>query len=321
MSLIRSTKHTVSDGFNVKTVDRERLNSAWGAKIEPLGFDRFKTCELMAELLHCSNMGLLNEPGSDEYVLQRDAEREKLIREGAFDPHRDDGSNIDYNDNTADFTSGSAPDSSSPEDLRSSEVHHPGEEDGFEDVGLSGVLVDHDKTETEKSANAPTEPQQTPESETESSAKSEHEQTAESAANPESSDRASPTPDLADQIGGIKLENELRNEIQVSTQTVQETSPVPALPEDVPPPLLVAKEEAAESTSAPTDQPQEGEPVQETEFADHSHEVSADEYIQLDTDGRPVVGDYLKIMFVDNKVVPTILVRLTLGGVKTTLLF
>ncbi|KAJ5606021.1 hypothetical protein N7510_008802 [Penicillium lagena] len=307
MSLIRSSKHTVSDGFNVKTVDRERLNSAWGAKIEPLGFDRFKTCELMAELLHCSNMGLLNEPGSDAYVLQRDTEREKLIREGAFDPHRDDVSGIDYNDTTADFTNGSAPDSGSPEDLRSYEVHHAGEEDGFEDVGSSGILVDHDKSEPEKSADVPTEPQQTSQPETESFSKSETEQTAESAANPESSDRASPTADLADQIGGIKLENKPSNEIQVSTQTVQETSAAPALPEDVPPPLFAAKEEAAKSTSAPTNQAQEGEPVQETEFADHVHEDSADEYIQLDTDGRPVVGDYLKIMFVENKVVPTIL--------------
>lgn len=41
---------------------------------------------------------------------------------------------------------------------------------------------------------------------------------------------------------------------------------------------------------------------------DEGDEDSVEQYIQLDTDGRPVVGDYLKIQFVHNKVVPTILV-------------
>lgn len=63
MELILSSKHTVTDGEKTKVTERGKLSSAWGTEIEPLGFDRFKTCELMAELLHCSNMGLLNERG------------------------------------------------------------------------------------------------------------------------------------------------------------------------------------------------------------------------------------------------------------------
>lgn len=64
------------------------LRAAFGSTVEPLGFDRFKTCELMAELLHCSNMGLLNERGAEEEILKRDAEREKLRAEGKLLPVR-----------------------------------------------------------------------------------------------------------------------------------------------------------------------------------------------------------------------------------------
>lgn len=60
---------------------RRELKVAFGGIVEPLGFDRFKTCELMAELLHCSNMGLLNEKGGERYVKDRDSERERLKAE------------------------------------------------------------------------------------------------------------------------------------------------------------------------------------------------------------------------------------------------
>lgn len=48
--------------------------------IEPLGFERFKICELVAELLHCSNMGLLGERAGEEIVRERDIKREELIK-------------------------------------------------------------------------------------------------------------------------------------------------------------------------------------------------------------------------------------------------
>lgn len=59
-----------------------KLKTPFG-DIEPLGFERFKICELIAELLHCSNMALLNENRGAEVVSERDELRNKM-RE--FDP-------------------------------------------------------------------------------------------------------------------------------------------------------------------------------------------------------------------------------------------
>lgn len=55
-----------------------QLETPFG-KIEPLGFERFKICELIAELLHCSNMGLLNDESGEDIVRERDIERERII--------------------------------------------------------------------------------------------------------------------------------------------------------------------------------------------------------------------------------------------------
>ncbi|CAN6673642.1 SIT4-associating protein Sap190p [Trichomonascus vanleenenianus] len=46
--------------------------------IQRLGFERFKICELIAELLHCSNMALLNDVNGEEIVRERDEERERV---------------------------------------------------------------------------------------------------------------------------------------------------------------------------------------------------------------------------------------------------
>ncbi|GLI75412.1 sporulation-induced protein [Penicillium ochrochloron] len=295
MALIQSSKHAVHDGTSLKSVDRGRLNSAWGASIEPLGFDRFKTCELMAELLHCSNMGLLNEPGSEDYVRHRNEERDRLIHEGVFNPHRDEQSGIDYNDTTADFTNGSVMDTGSPEALKARVV----EDEGFEDVGASGVLVG-EKGE-EKESNLQSESQQPSESATESSVEAPK---TDADANVPSSPKT-PTTGLTDQVGEMELGNESPQEQQASTETQKEDVSVTAQPEDVPPPLFAAKEPESESTAqaeGATESTQEAQPAN-----DGGAEDPAEQYIQYDTDGRPVVGDFLKIMFVENKVVPTIL--------------
>jgi SIT4-associating protein SAP185/190 len=296
MALIQSSKHAVHDGTSLKSVDRGRLNSAWGASIEPLGFDRFKTCELMAELLHCSNMGLLNEPGSEDYVRHRNEERDRLIREGVFNPHRDEQSGMDYNDTTADFTNGSVMDTGSPEALKARVV----EDEGFEDVGTSGVLVG-EKGE-EKESNLQSESQQPSESATESSVEAPK---TDADANVPSSPKT-PTTGLTDQVGEMELGNESPQEQQASTETQKEDVSVTAQPEDVPPPLFAGKEPESESTAqaeGATESTQEAQPAN-----DGGAEDPAEQYIQYDTDGRPVVGDFLKIMFVENKVVPTILV-------------
>lgn len=57
----------------------EVLKTPFG-QIEPLGFERFKICELVAELLHCSNMALLNDPNGESNVRARDVERIRVLK-------------------------------------------------------------------------------------------------------------------------------------------------------------------------------------------------------------------------------------------------
>ncbi|KAL8921520.1 MAG: hypothetical protein Q9208_005674 [Pyrenodesmia sp. 3 TL-2023] len=144
MELILSPTHTVPDGDGTMTRKREDLSVAFGSRIEPLGFDRFKTCELMAELLHCSNMGLLNEKGSEAYVRQRDAERDRRKAEGSLTLSRPptsvatDGSEAvtDINGSSIEATDGSF------DEGRKLEVMNSAEDDGYEDVGASAELED-----------------------------------------------------------------------------------------------------------------------------------------------------------------------------------
>ena len=58
--------------------------------IQPLGFERFRICELYAELLHCSNMVLLNDPRGEQIVHERDVERERLRKEAHANPTKVD---------------------------------------------------------------------------------------------------------------------------------------------------------------------------------------------------------------------------------------
>lgn len=54
-----------------------RLKTTFG-EIEPLGFARFRICELFAELFHCSNVALVNDRQSEKIAAIRDQERERL---------------------------------------------------------------------------------------------------------------------------------------------------------------------------------------------------------------------------------------------------
>lgn len=98
------------------------LASTFGEKLEPLGFDRFKTCELMAELLHCSNMGLLNEAGSEQLIAARDLERQRMRDAGLLTPPRDENAGDDLTMRKG-----------MPDEGRRLEVTNPNE-DGFEEV-------------------------------------------------------------------------------------------------------------------------------------------------------------------------------------------
>jgi SIT4-associating protein SAP185/190 len=142
MELILSPNHTIGGGDGPVTIRRKELNAAFGGKIEPLGFDRFKTCELMAELLHCSNMGLLNEIGSEEFVKARDAERERLKSEGklGISAHR---SAVSMEELT--MKSSTQTHLGSPDGLRKLEVQNASDDDGFEEVTHAADLGDDAK--------------------------------------------------------------------------------------------------------------------------------------------------------------------------------
>ncbi len=119
--------------MNNAPAQKIRLNSTFGEKIEPLGFDRFKTCELMAELLHCSNMSLLNEPWSEGLIAVRDAERRRLRSEGRLTPNRGEEA---ATPTSADVLTMSMAHTSTANESRRLEVTNvsAADDDGFEEV-------------------------------------------------------------------------------------------------------------------------------------------------------------------------------------------
>lgn len=116
---------------------KARLDSTFGDKIEPLGFDRFKTCELMAELLHCSNMGLLNEVGSEELIAARDSERQRLRVEGKLSALRGEDVPSSADDLTMRISH-----SSPVDEGRRLEITNISEDDGFEEVAHSKEMTE-----------------------------------------------------------------------------------------------------------------------------------------------------------------------------------
>ncbi|RMZ85120.1 hypothetical protein DV738_g387, partial [Chaetothyriales sp. CBS 135597] len=167
MALVLSSKHTVADGATTRLAERGQLRSAWGTNIEPLGFDRFKTCELMAELLHCSNMGLLNEPGSEEYIRARDEERERLRDQSTLSSIKlSEDSAIDFSLTSSKFENNFDNGSSTPSASTSTEdelrTGVSSEEDGFEKVAVDDTpeasVADPNKTPTPSSPEPPLSP-------------------------------------------------------------------------------------------------------------------------------------------------------------------
>jgi SIT4-associating protein SAP185/190 len=343
MSLILSSKHSIIEGGQVKVADRGQLTSAWGTTIEPLGFDRFKTCELMAELLHCSNMGLLNEIGSEDYIRQRDADRERLLAQGAFDVHKKDEAGVDYSETAGDFTNGSGFDS----EVRAPENNNDGEYDGFEDVGSSGVLVDESKgqaREGDSGSEARLEPfgpaSQKPKSHIEDDLVEESLSTpAETLNAGEQTTSAQPSVDpvspsasgLTDQVGDIKIDTEEQPSSPLTEQSVSrpvevaqgkinpDTAALSPHPEDTPAPLFASTAHVNSQSPESTNAYPSSDNIQSTagEIPESLGARADDEFaplIQIDVNGQPIVGDFLKIMFVEHKVVPTILVGICCHG-------
>ncbi|KAF3916530.1 hypothetical protein ABW20_dc0101809 [Dactylellina cionopaga] len=321
--LILNSEPIIVNEDGTQTVKRRELKAAFGGTIEPLGFDRFKTCELMAELLHCSNMGLLNERGSDEYVKQRDGQRERLKQQREHD--------------LATLVAGR-------EDLRGSLYNRPNylsdrkDDEEFENVAVGTVLEEvndgefadeHEKVKpstVEDPAGSPKEDK--PESQGTEPVVTELEVPTSS----QPVDALSPVSEAAKNVGNIKIEDE---------DTIMRSPPPPA-PLDKPdsgddktetekpdenmssPPIITATLAESAPTSDPENEKNEEKtsiekplpplPQGEEISADQAikdlrldHELLKAEGIELDVDGRPLVGDYLKMMFVQHRVVPTIL--------------
>lgn len=311
VTLILSSKHTVVENGQLKIKDRGQLNSASGTKIEPLGFDRFKTCELMAELLHCSNMGLLNEVGSEDYIRQRDIERENLRAQGAFDLNRKEASGMAYSENAGESEQEQGfriePQSATLENANASD------DDGFEDVGSSKDLGPEIKSDLveQPQAEKPEVHAQSPglhieDSIVEESLKPANKTESTGLAPAELPiDPISPTSSgLTDSVNDIALN---KNEQGTSTDE----------PNDQAKRLVELSQDTPTSTTQSEAQTADLKPEEPSSINDEgqSNDSQAthieDEFapqIQYDHSGQPVVGDFLKIQFVEHKVVPTILV-------------
>lgn len=336
MELVLSPHHTIMTEKGSATVERKDLKVAWGDKIEPLGFDRFKTCELMAELLHCSNMGLLNEKGSDQAVRVRDAERDRLKAEGvlassqqAQPPQADFSASVDSSGfhHAEDFT----PLGESPENVKRLEVQNNADDEEFEKVALS------DLESTERESEGVTTPEDQQADTTNKAAEGD---------TPRSPDSTG----LGRQIAGLELDTEPAATASRESHPPRTSSKQPislltaqlnaqkesALSEsaglnkaeqssDAPAPLFSGRSvEPAESAPQQTLEQQdsqsglddldlEGGPGgAETDAQPQPNEAEDAQQlpiIEREEDGSAVVGDLLKMHFVENKVVPTILVR------------
>lgn len=376
MELILSPNHTIGGGDGPVTIRRKELNAAFGGKIEPLGFDRFKTCELMAELLHCSNMGLLNEVGSEEFVKARDAERAKLKADGKLETSTQ--ANLSSDDLT--MKSSTQTRLGSPDGSRKLEVQNASDDDGFEEVTHAADLGDDakddfdEKPEPEEDILNPTkrnpllfmdkddeefvdEPLSSPRLRMEDS--DPHLEDPDMAVMP-----LSPTKELSQQVEGLDIKPDTTmtspppsvgesnlEDSDASTSASSKNSPEsseesadsppkeekaaehnsklttePVLssdslahPEDKPAPLFAKKAEPTHEAVPPPvpEVTQSNESLDTTmgEAGDSSVSITmgnTDEHNQQsaldDTQNPPVVGDFLKMQFVEHKVVPTILV-------------
>jgi SIT4-associating protein SAP185/190 len=371
MDLVNSPSQIVTQRDGSTTTKKRELKTAFGEKIEPLGFDRFKTCELMAELLHCSNMALLNERGSEAEVRRRDAERERLKADGKLTSAT--AGNLGEFSTSVDsqgFHHARAPSMDSPAEIKPLQVQNSSEDD-FEKVIAPEVAPETSKdTATEKEQIgeplerspkvAPRDAQKEPTSGKTSGDDGEFvdepltppKDAAASAEAPNSpakpaDDAESPTSaGLSAKVGGLDLDNDIvmndRQESSESAKTETETKAPPSLltqqlnqtsepsstepetlsphPDDKPAPLFAGKKRESNTEpdkidisrfTAPVPDPDLSEitPIDEQSVRSVVFSNTDDNVgFEIDIDGSPVVGDLLKITFVENKVVPTILV-------------
>ncbi|KAF2452429.1 SIT4 phosphatase-associated protein-domain-containing protein [Lineolata rhizophorae] len=340
---------THSDG-TISTGRRE-LKAAFGGKIEPLGFDRFKTCELMAELLHCSNMALLNERGAEADVARRDAERERLKREGKLGvlaQGRGEGGadedvlSEDVEDSEDEGVGGRRRRASSGSAESREEFSKSVDSQGFTHARFPSATSEEEADEVRKKLAGSAEEEGFERVEgrevfarDEDEGSSEEEDTR---GKKGKKDAESPTAaGVTERVGGIELDSDTvmaEDDKQESAggksllsqqltakepkvkkerrQEFEEPSGMSPHPEDKPPPLFakkggVVKGERDDRKAEETKKAVGEEEGQEMGTVEATREGPYGVYYEVDIDGTPVVGDMLKIMFVENRVVPTIL--------------
>jgi SIT4-associating protein SAP185/190 len=341
-TLLRQFASHIPDFMNLINstgTEKKELKVAFGGRIEPLGFDRFKTCELMAELLHCSNMALLNERGSDSEVKARDAERSRLKAEGKLTAMVESSSTHEFGTSvdSAGFHHARAPSfGDSPEEIKRLEVLNNAE-DEFENVTASEALVDEMKDDfdekepdTLQKDNMPadtTDLEKSVEALDDESASGDDTNEAGSPTTPKaasSKDADSPTSaDLTEKLGSVGIDEDIvmkespvvksdenKTAVGLLSAPAIEDADLSAHPEDKPAPLFSGKPRPKSISEA-------GTVIAEASSEQGSHDAQTSSpqgddlaaAYEVDVDGSPVVGDLLKMMFVEHHVVPTILVR------------
>ena len=344
MELILSSKHAVMEGDKLVLKDRGSLNAAWGSQIEPLGFDRFKTCELMAELLHCSNMGLLNERGSEDFIRERDAERERLRAQGAFAPRREgEDSAVDISEDSSQLTNGgamSALGTESPENVRATNAS---EDDGFEKVAASEVPTEPEKIRSPSANDTFAEIQEktgltlendlvdeplTPNKPEHTSEKTDDVEVPEPL-RPRDSVETPTAEVLEETVRRVSLDDtvmtsppseDIKTDQEQDSQITAKAGSAASGDAQGQSALSI---DADKTPTARSPNPQSPTPKESTLDPDVGNssiqsivmtEAGNRSYpngVELEANGQPVVGDYLKLMFVEHKVVPTILVNLS----------
>lgn len=331
---------------------KQGIASTFGDKLEPLGFDRFKTCELMAELLHCSNMGLLNEVGSEQLIATRDAERHRLRNQGRLGPQREEERSTD------DLSIRLPP--ALTDETRRLEVTNA-DEDGFEEVEPSKDMGDDSPHEFDKAhvgeAPAPAvsfldrdeddfveEPLSSPRLSVAAGRINEQRfEEPDLVVAPLSPTKAKPADELqrpADKPPAEKAEEPAREDSGASAESgaseavpcnaksdAAELAPpgVPSsthhelspLPEHLPAPLFsptrakpAAEQKPGDETCTPLEPKDD---AAESATASASAPTAVLEQQKESTACiEPVVGDYLKMQFVEHRVVPAILVSMSL---------
>lgn len=388
MELIQSHGAVTTSADGSKREIRKELKVAFGGAIEPLGFDRFKTCELMAELLHCSNMGLLNEKGGERYVKERDRERERLkqlrrqqtmhgedehpadnegvvvdkpplqVQNGEVDVSDDGMNEEEYEDVTI---SAILDEPGMSEDKEAKDAKAKKEQDDlFVDEPLSPPTAPASEGQQLPGSSLPNDPVPAPIPADEipplnikpkgplqkETAEKLDEVVAEAKAAPSEDvkmeDTAPPTPPKDEPASTPSKDSAGEKDKKTDDTTVPRApSPPPAtegdnekaredgrsLVEDlkasIPEQAVVSPDRMdAELPPLPAEPQDEEENLMDLSGSENqegdvsvrslgSFESSFTEYqtlMQPDVDGNPVVGDYLKMMFVEHQVVPTILV-------------